>query len=287
MTDVRQPRRRLSTGPEEARLLTELDRRGIAVLSLARHREALASFEPAQLRRLVHSLASKGWLIRVERGIYTVVPRAARGGWQEHPFVVAAGLAPVPHYYISYWSALSYHGLTEQLPLTVHVVLRERSKPPVAFQGRTYHFVHRAASGFGDFRVEQLGALNGAATVEVNVATPEQALLDAFDDEHLAGGFAEVAKALRRGLQDQRVSAESLAEAAASRSSQAVIARLGFALEQLGHPTAAATILRPLVRHNGSTPYLSPKWSRRHARPSKRWHLLVNVPDYVFTEDDL
>lgn len=55
-----------------------------------------------------------------DAGKYVVVPRAA--------------LAPAP-YYISYWSALSYHDLTEQLPRGVFVAVCGNRKRALRFQG--------------------------------------------------------------------------------------------------------------------------------------------------------
>src|SRR5438094_3499710 len=116
--------RRLATGPTEAHLLTELERNGVSVFATGRHRQLVAGLTERQLRDTVHRLAAKGWLRRIEAGKYLVVPRAARGGWSEHPFVVASGIAPAEHY-VSFWSALSHHGLTEQLPRVVSVALKE------------------------------------------------------------------------------------------------------------------------------------------------------------------
>lgn len=70
---------------------------------------------------LIPGLRDKGWLIPIERGKCLVVPRAARQDSHEHPFVVAASLALTDHY-VSLWSALSFHHLTERLPRMVHAV---------------------------------------------------------------------------------------------------------------------------------------------------------------------
>lgn len=124
--------RRLATGPAEAHLLTELERRGIAVLSLARHRALLTDFDDAQLRKLTHQLSVKGCLLRIEAGKYVVVPRAARQSWHEDPLVIGTTVAPDPHY-ISYWSALLFHDLTEQLPRVVSIAVCGARKRPLAF----------------------------------------------------------------------------------------------------------------------------------------------------------
>src|SRR6185437_2347763 len=113
-------KRELAVGTAEATLLSDLERAEIPVLSLPHHRLLLNEFDDVSLYKTIHRLVVKGWLQRIESGKYVVVPRAARGGWHEHPFIIAAAISPTP-YYISYWSALSHHDLTEQLPRGVFV----------------------------------------------------------------------------------------------------------------------------------------------------------------------
>ncbi len=85
------------------------------MLSLKKHRALLGDIDDQTLYDLLTQLQGKGWLLRIEQGTYVVVPRAARRTWHEHPFIIAAAMAPDP-YYISYWSALSFHNLTTQMP---------------------------------------------------------------------------------------------------------------------------------------------------------------------------
>src|SRR5436190_1627520 len=79
----------LATGNDEARLLANLERHGVVVFDERRHARLAPKGDPRLRRYLVARLARKGWLARVERGKYVVVPRAAVGRWAEHPFVVA------------------------------------------------------------------------------------------------------------------------------------------------------------------------------------------------------
>src|SRR5436190_18867491 len=122
--------RSLATGPQEGRVLTELERLGISILALPRPASFLPDIADGHFRKLLHRLRVKGWLVPIEQGKYLVVPRAARGSWGEHPFVVAAGIAP-DDYYISFWSALSHHRLTEQVPRIVYAALRGSRKREV------------------------------------------------------------------------------------------------------------------------------------------------------------
>jgi predicted transcriptional regulator of viral defense system len=273
--------RRLATGPNEARFLTDLDRGGVSVFTTARHRALVPDLTERQVRDVVHRLATKGWLRRIESGKYLVVPRAARGGWSEHPFVVASGIAPTEHY-VSFWSALSHHGLTEQLPRVVYVALRERQKSPVIFQDWTYRFVSLAERKFFGFGAEEFSALNGAAQVAVPIAEPEKAILDSLDREALAGGISEVIKALRRGVERGRLTMDRLVDDARRFGNAAVAARLGYLLERLDVPEAAD--LRPLVRRRGPPPDLSTARGGDPGTFDRDWYLNVNVPAWQWEE---
>ena len=272
-------KRELAVGTAEAALLTELERTEIPVLSLPRHRLLLSGFDNATLRRTIHQLAAKGWLQRIEAGKYVVVPRAARQGWQEHPFIIAAAISPVP-YYISYWSALSHHNLTEQLPRGVFVAVAGGRKPALCFQGWSYRFTHRNQRSFYGFHEPEMIGLNGAARIDVAVADPEKAILDSLDDQALAGGFSEIVKAIQRGFADGILAMDRLIEYALRYPNKAVVARLGYILARSAIPGAGA--LQHGVRRNGYPPRLSTALTADEAPRDHHWNVLINVPDQLF-----
>ena len=274
--------RQLATGPNEARLLTELERNGVSIFSSAQHSPLIDGQTNRQIRDTVYQLAKKGWLLRIESGRHLVVPRAALGTWSEHPFVVAAGISPIDSY-ISFWSALSHHGLTEQLPRVVHVVLKKRQKATVVFQEWTYRFVALAEHKFFGFHHEEFSALNGAARISVPIADPEKAILDSLDYESLGGGITEIVKALRRGVDRHQLAMDRMLEYAERLGNAAVIARLGFLLERIDVPEARD--LRALVRRRGPPPVLSTVRKGTAFTFNRDWYLNVNVPDWHWDEE--
>lgn len=271
--------RSLATGPTESKLLTDLERLEIPVLSLQKHRALLRDFEDKQLRGLLSDLSGKGWLRRVEAGKYVVIPRAAQGAWHEHPFIIAAAVAPEP-YYISYWSALSFHNLTEQMPRGVFVAITGRRKQSISFQNWLYRFVTRPKNAFFGFSSHEMVGLNGAARVDVAIAEPEKAILDSLGAEQLAGGMSEVVKAIRRGFEDNLLSVDRLVEYALRYPNAAVVARLGYILTH-SH-IVGADVLLSAVRRTGYPPYLSKSASRTEAHHDRQWNIMVNLSDYLF-----
>ncbi|HEV2125627.1 MAG TPA: hypothetical protein VGW38_22975 [Chloroflexota bacterium] len=271
--------RTLGTGPQEARVLTELERRGISILALPRDPSFLPDISDGHFRKLLHSLRTKGWLLPIEHGKYLVVPRAARGSWGEHPFVIAAGIAP-NDYYVSFWSALSHHRLTEQVPRIAYVALCGSRKKEVSFQGWRYRFVTVSAGKFFGYAPAEFTALNGAARIDVEIAEPEKAILDSLDNEHLAGGFPEIVKALQRGFQGGMLSGSRLVEYTKRYPNAAVGARLGYLLQRLDRPEARA--LRPIVDRLKHPVFLSLQAPREAATFDPTWRLNVNVADEHF-----
>lgn len=274
-------KRELAVGSAEAALLTDLERAEIPVLSLPHHRSLLNDFDDVSLYKTIHRLVVKGWLLRIESGKYVVVPRAARGGWHEHPFIIAAAISPTP-YYISYWSALSHHDLTEQLPRGVFVASLGGRKRALRFQGWSYRFIHRTQRSFYGFQEQEMIGLNGAARVGVAIADPEKAILDSLDDETLAGGFGEIVKAIHRGLTDQILAVDRLIDYALRYPNRAVVARLGYILTRSAVP-AAGDLLR-VIRKTGYPPRLSATVPGEDAHRDRTWNVLVNVPDAIFED---
>lgn len=140
-------------------------------------------------KKVANNLVKKRWLDRLKSGTYLIVPLAAGeyGEYTEHEFVIATHLAtPV---YISYGSALNYHGLTEQVPLTVFCATTDRV-PDREIHGVSYRFVTLTAAKFFGYESVAVGSH------QVNVATIEKTLADCADHPEHCGGITELSKAL-------------------------------------------------------------------------------------------
>lgn len=276
----------LATGPAESKFLTDLERFEIAVFSLRRHRTLFGDIGDQNLYELLTELESKGWLLRVERGIYVVVPRAARGTWHEHPFIIAAAMAPEP-YYISYWSALSFHNLTEQMPRIVVVAItggRSRRKTFGTFQGYRYQFVSRSSTTFFGIGRHELTGLNGAACVDVSIAEPEKAIVDSLSNERLSGGMPEIIKSVQRGLANGGLAPQRLVDYALRYPNAAVINRMGYILTHSDVSGDTIDALRARARRTGYPPYLSRSAPREGVFRDPEWNVMVNLPEQLFEE---
>ena len=91
--------------------------------TLALARQMLGHTKDDPTPQFLERLQNKGWIRRIRRGRFGVVPLSSGDNRspQLHEFVVAMEL--ISPAVIAYWSALSHHGMTEQLPRTVFVLL--------------------------------------------------------------------------------------------------------------------------------------------------------------------
>src|SRR2546426_3013222 len=178
------------------RLLAEMPEVGVFRTADAVAEGAKLGLSAEHVRKLLHELASSGWVFRAQRGIYAPVDRATAAP-RAHPYTI--GTALVQPSAVSHWSALSHWGLTEQIPQVVTVSTPTRS----ASRSRDRR---TRASGDADlwrvgsqaYRVIFVQPAHYFGVTEVWI-TPservslyerERALLDAFRHFHVFGSLA-------------------------------------------------------------------------------------------------
>lgn len=221
-------------------------------------------FSEGKTRIILHRLVKKGWLERIEKGKYLIIPLEGMEGWAEHPFVFVPKL--VKSYYISYRTALAYYGLTEQIPLYVFVATTER-KSPLEFQGYTYKFIRMCKRKFFGFEMMQL------SDTEINVADKEKAVIDCLDREEYAGSILEVARVLHNNPGE--FDFNKIAKYALRMKNRSLIRRLGFLLDMIQQDT------KKLEKEIGKFRYiyLSGTLPGKKYGISKKWKLILNLKE--------
>lgn len=170
----------------EALALTRLASNNRTIITIRDIQDAIdVPYDDA--KKIANNLVHKQWLDRLKRGTYLIIPLAAgeTGEYTAHEFVIASHLAD--RMYISYWSALNYHGLTEQVPMTVFAATTEQV-PDREIHDVTYRFVTLTDTKF--FGAEPV-AIDAQ---QVDVATVEKTLVDCADHPEHCGGIGELAK---------------------------------------------------------------------------------------------
>jgi predicted transcriptional regulator of viral defense system len=186
----------------EALALTRLASQNRTIITIDDIQDTIdVSYDDA--KKIANNLVHKKWLDRLKSGTYLIVPLAAgeTGEYTEHEFVIASHLADPM--YISFWTALNYHGLTEQVPVTVFIATTEQV-PTEEIHGVTYTFVTLTEAKFFGYDTVAVDSHR------VNVASVEKTLVDCADHPEHCGGIGELAKGLGAADLDQETLAEYL-----------------------------------------------------------------------------
>jgi predicted transcriptional regulator of viral defense system len=217
------------------------------------------------------ALARRGWLRRVRRGLYLVLPLEVGGTAPttvEDPWVLALELfAPC---YIGGWSAAGHWGLTEQLFRSTFVVSARRLRRTTErILGTEFRLV-----GVPPRR------LKGIATVwrgreRVSVSDRERTIADALVDPSWIGGIRHLADILRTYRASEDWEPSALLRELTLVGTGAAFKRLGFLTETL-MPKDRKIIEAARARRTTGIVKLDPA-IRTRGKLSKRWGLWVNA----------
>jgi predicted transcriptional regulator of viral defense system len=181
-----------------------------------------------QTRNALNRLESKGWLQRISRGLYLIVPLEAgpEGHWTDDPLVIASQLAPDGA--VAYWPALHYWNLTEQLPWTVIAQsLRQKNPTEIEILGVKYKFIWIVEHKF--FGI----ATRSSNGMQFSITDREKTLVDACDRPDLCGGILQVGQALGSG---EPIRWDRMDFYLEQMGSGVVYKRLGYLVDQLQMP---------------------------------------------------
>ena len=140
---------------------------------------------------LLSRLEKNGWIERIEKGKYMIIPLGSKKGeYTLDEFVIASSL--VEPYCIGYWSALNYHGFTEQIPTTVFVQTTSRKKKRLKrIFGVKFKIIKLKQEKF--FGKEKFWSKN----TQINITDKEKTIVDCLDKPKHCGGIVEAAKGVR------------------------------------------------------------------------------------------
>ena len=212
------------------------------------------------LKVILSRMEERGFIERVERGKYLIIPLSSeKGKYTLHEFVIGSCL--VEPSAISYWSALHHYGLTEQIPGTVFIQTPARKKKNVLeIFGVNYQIVRVKEDKFFGVRKEWI------EENAVNITDKEKTIIDCLDKPHYAGGIIEAAKALKNSSLDYN----QLSAYALRINNFAVVRRLGYLCERMGVPlnlpqprSKSYLLLDPTIPAKGEN--------------DAKWRLIINV----------
>jgi len=193
-------------------------------------------------------LVEGGWAIRIKRGLYAVTG-GLPGGEAIPSFAIATSL--VMPSAISLWSAMSFHGLTEQVPRIISAITPKKVVTPsmrggAADAGAGRHVWKTLGQSFEYVTVKpQLFFGIDRVWIEQDFRVPitdrERTMLEGFASPALFGGLGEVLGIFEEHLTEMDL--QKLVGYALKYGKAAVGKRLGWAMERMG---VAEKIFAPL-----------------------------------------
>ena len=225
----------------------------------------------ATINSILSRLARKGWLQRLKRGIYVVVPL---GSGTATPAIGSAWQIATELFFpcfISGWSSAEYWGLTDQIFNSISLVSMKAQRT----KDQTYGGVR--------FRIRSLSLVKGFGTKkiwmngkQVLIADPHRTIIDILDAPDFGGGGRHVLDVVKAYWKGSDQDPQKLLEYAEKLGRGTVFKRLGLTAETFGKPSKEwLTACREGCSRGVSL--LDPS-SPEGGPIVTRWGLRVNIP---------
>jgi predicted transcriptional regulator of viral defense system len=259
-------------GPRETQLIYTLEKnnRLIFLISDAKH---ILQTSDASVKNVIYRLKEKHRIIEIERGKYLLSPAKSgvEGYWSEHVFKLLNEL--ITPYYVSYWTALHYWGMTEQIPRTIYVVTT-KTKKDIDFFGEKIQFVTVVPSKFYGYTTETID------TDSFHIATREKTIVDCLDHLCYCGGILEVMKGLWASR--NQIDFDMLFNSVKQFHVDSIRRRLGYLLEtsDMVEKSALKKLRRPFTGFR----WLDPSANKTVLRYNTTWGLKINIADDVLSD---
>jgi len=238
----------------------------------------LSGMNRGYARKMLFSLNKKGALYRIAKGCYIVIPPDMMANplkFINDPYLVLDQLMEIfdEKYYVGYQSAAQLHGIAEQMPLSVSVVVLNQRRP-LHFGNQRIDFRKASKSKFfGEERIKYSDSF-------LNISDKEKTIIDCLERYDLCGGIDEVARTISNALED--INGKKLVEYLKRFGNQPLLQRMGFILDRLlqnGFDIDKELLKDMEKLVGGRVYYLDPKMKEkgRMDRYSKRWKMVENV----------
>lgn len=198
----------------------------------------------------IYRLKNKGYIHEIERNKYTM---------HEDAFLIASRI--IWPSYISCWSALNYHNLTEQIPHIISVV-STRNKKPIKFNNTLINFIKINKKKF--FGYEKVKYNN----FEVFIADVEKSIIDSALLRKVS--FSEIMEIISNNPNEIRIN--TLLKYIKRIGNKSLIKRFGYLFESLGkehHKNLKGFI---------DATYVPLDYSKKiKGKKNKKWRLIINA----------
>ncbi|MDP2886365.1 MAG: hypothetical protein Q8P51_15220 [Ignavibacteria bacterium] len=226
------------------------------------------NLKASSLQKMLHELQRDGYILRIKKKIYAVIPIEASGrSFTPNKYLVAAKLQT--KFYLSYHTALELHGVAESSHSTTYISVPRQAKP-FQFQGTTYSFVTKYDS-FGQTNIDVDG-------IRLGITDREKTILDGLERLKYVGGLEEYLKSV---ASFPSVDTSKLTHYLKLSKKKGLYAKVGWLLSLFAKEWfIKQSVLDDLRKHLGKrTFYLDHRNGKVSYRFDSTWNLMV--PEHV------
>lgn len=202
-------------------------------------------------RTHLYRLKKQGLIFRIEKGKYTL---------HDDPMIYASYIA-MPSY-ISFWTAIRYYGLTEQLPLTI-MISAARPRKGLESAGRKIRFFKmRHMWGYKKERYSGF---------DIFIAEKEKCIIDSLLIRNIP--FDEIAKAVN----PEEIDMKKLEMYALKTGNKSAMKRAGYLMELRGFDAGK-------LLNNIDNNYIALNWDGvKRGKKNRKWKISVNWRESDFS----
>jgi len=261
---------------EYREVLTKLHRYASGLVTV-QEAEKILGLPQEKVAKLLPYLASSGWLKRIKRGLYLLVPLEAMSPkqWTANDWMVATKIfAPC---YIGGWNAAHHWGFTDQLFNSTHVFSTQRVRASENQIGE-FSFIVRTVNESRFFGLETIWEGQN----KILISDPSRTIIDIMDTPFLGGGIRHCLEILSDYFSSKHLDEKKLIEYIGKFNNKAIAKRLGFLIEEAKINASADFIEKCRNIKSRGFAYLEP--SLPHSgKKNKKWNLIINANINDFT----
>jgi len=198
----------------------------------------------------IHRLKKKGFIYQIEKNKYTTYT---------YPFLIASRI--VWPSYISCWSALKYHNLTEQIPHDI-AVIATIDKKDIVFNNTKIKFIKTKPKNFFGYEKTKY------SDFEIFIADIEKSIIDSALLKKVS--FSELNEIISNNI--KKIKINRFLNYLKRIGSKSLIKRFGYVFEILGKDC-----YRKLKKYVDAT-YIPLDYSKKSdGKKNDRWRLVINA----------
>jgi predicted transcriptional regulator of viral defense system len=249
---------------KESLLISALAGRDKKIFNIAEAKKILGKGS----KKFISSLIKKKWMLKLKRGLYAIVPLdiGVKGAesFIVHDFVIASYLTRP--YYIGFWSALNYHGLSDQIPTTIFIA-STKPRPLLNIVNSRFLFIQISRNKFiGIEKIEIEGR-------KANISNINKTVVDCLDHPEHSGGIDEIARAIY--FNHEELNFKKIRHYGLKMNNVTIFKRLGYILEKVGLLEKYARTFEGIKLTKGYP--LIEKTGVRRGKYNEKWKLLINA----------